>query len=307
VARDFRFGLAIANGLSDDPVGQSLDAEQAGFDVAVIGDHVGVELAPLPTLAAIAGATTSIRIGTNVLNADVRNPVQLAWEAATLDRLSNGRFELGLGAGHTPQEYVAMGLQQDPPKVRKRRLMESVEIIARLLAGDTVTTNGEFFAICGAHITGAEVSVPILVGGNGAALLEHAGKHADAVGLQGLGRTLEDGHSHTVRWTAEHLECQLDQIRRGAGARFEAIELSALVQVVEVTDDADLAIGGLCERVPGLSLRDAADTPYALIGTVDEIADKLERCRDRWGITYFVVRDRVQFARVIARLRERGR
>jgi probable F420-dependent oxidoreductase len=307
VARDFRFGLAIANGLSDDPVGQSLHAEQAGFDVAVIGDHVGVELAPLPTLAAIAGATTSIRIGTNVLNADVRNPVQLAWEAATLDRLSNGRFELGLGAGHTPQEYVAMGLQQDPPKVRKRRLMESVEIIARLLAGDTVTTNGEFFAICGAHITGAEVSVPILVGGNGAALLEHAGKHADAVGLQGLGRTLEDGHSHTVRWTAEHLECQLDQIRRGAGARFEAIELSALVQVVEVTDDADLAIGGLCERVPGLSLRDAADTPYALIGTVDEIADKLERCRDRWGITYFVVRDRVQFARVIARLRERGR
>lgn len=305
--RGFRFGLAISSGFADKPVNAALEAEASGFDVAVIGDHIGPELAPMPTLAAIASATTSIRLGTNVINADVRNPVQLAWEAATLDRLSNGRFELGLGAGHTPQEYVAMGLQQDPPKVRKRRLMESVEIIARLLAGDTVTTNGEFFAICGAHITGAEVSVPILVGGNGAALLEHAGKHADAVGLQGLGRTLEDGHSHTVRWTAEHLECQLDQIRRGAGARFEAIELSALVQVVEVTDDADLAIGGLCERVPGLSLRDAADTPYALIGTVDEIADKLERCRDRWGITYFVVRDRVQFARVIARLRERGR
>ena len=182
----FRFGLAIANGRSDDPVGRALEAEQSGFDVVLIGDHVGPELAPIPTLAAIAAATTSIRIGTMVLNADVRNPVHLAWEAATLDRLSAGRFELGLGAGHTPQEYIAMVLQQDPSTTRKRRLMELVEIITRLLAGETVTTAGEFFEIAEAHIAEAETSVPILVGGNGAALLEHAGKHADAIGLQGL-------------------------------------------------------------------------------------------------------------------------
>ena len=110
-----------------------------------------------------------------------------------------------------------------------------------------------------------------------------------------------------MRWSSEHLERQLDQVRRGAGDRFDAIELSALVQIVQIADDADAAIGELCEQVPSLSPRDAADAPYALIGTVDEIADKLERCRDRWGITYFVVRNRDQFAPVISRLRDPGR
>ncbi len=135
VAREFRFGLAIANGLSDDPVALARQAEQSGFDVAVIGDHIGPEFAPLPTLAAMAAATTTIRLGTMVLNADVRNPVQVAWAASTIDRLSAGRFELGLGAGHTPQEYGVISVNQDPPAVRKRRLMESVELITKLLAG----------------------------------------------------------------------------------------------------------------------------------------------------------------------------
>lgn len=303
MARDFRFGLAIANGLSDDPVEVAKLAEAKGFDVAVIGDHIRAELAPMPTLAAIAAATSTIRLGTMVLNADVRNPVQLAWEAASIDRLSNGRFELGVGAGHTPQEYAAMGYAQDPPAVRKRRLMESVELISDLLRGQTVTRSGEFFDVDGACITESDLAVPLLVGGNGSSLLGHAGRHADIVGLQGLGRTLEDGHRHTVRWAPDHLEQQLDQIRNGAQDRFADIELSALVQVVRITDDADAAIAELCERIPGLTPKDAAATPYALLGTVDEIADKLERCRERWGISYFVVRDHEQFEPVISKLR----
>ncbi len=303
MVRDFRFGLAIANGFSDEPVKAALEAEASGFDVVVIGDHIGPEFAPIPTLAAIASATTSIRLGTNVINADLRNPVQLAWEAATLDRLSGGRFELGVGAGHTPQEYAAVGVDQYPPTVRKRRLMESVELLSAMLAGDTVTHAREFFDIANAHVAESGRPVPLLVGGNGRALLEHAGRHADIVGLQGLGRTLPDGHRHTVRWTAAHLENQLDQIRAGAGDRFDDIELSALVQVVDVTDDADAAIATLCDRVDGLSVSDAVETPYALIGTVDEIADKLERCRQRWGISYFIVRDHDQFSPITHRLR----
>lgn len=300
---DFRFGLAIANRLSDDPVELAKRAEATGFDVAVIGDHIGAELAPMPTLAAIAAATSTIRLGTMVLNADVRNPVQLAWEAASIARLSNGRFELGVGAGHTPQEYTAMGYAQEPAAVRKRRLMESVELIRDLLRGRTVTRSGEFLNVAGACVAGPDLEVPLLVGGNGSSLLEHAGRHADIIGLQGLGRTLEDGHRHTVRWTADHLEQQLNQIRYGAQNRFDDIELSALVQVVQVTDDVDPAIAELCERVPGLTPKDAAATPYALLGTVDEIAEKLERCRQRWGISYFVVRDHDQFAPVISKLR----
>lgn len=215
--RDFRFGLAIANGLADDPIALTKRAEASGFDVAVIGDHIGPEFAPMPTLAAIAAVTTSIRLGTMVLNADVRNPVQLAWEAATIDRLSGGRFELGLGAGHTPQEYAATSLSQDPPAVRKRRLMESVELIADLLAGQTVTRSGESFDVAAARVTEPGISIPILIGGNGSALLGHAGRHADIIGLQGVGRTLGDGHRHTVRWTSDYLDKQLDQVRVGAG------------------------------------------------------------------------------------------
>lgn len=303
MARDFRFGLAIANGLSDDPVEAARLAEASGFDVAVIGDHIGAELAPMPTLAAIAAATSTIRLGTMVLNADVKNPVQLAWEAASIARLSNGRFELGVGAGHTPQEYAAMGYAQDPAAVRKRRLMESVELISDLLRGQTVTRSGEFFDVAGACVAGPDLAVPLLVGGNGSALLEHAGRHADIIGLQGLGRTLEDGHRHTVNWTADHLEQQLDQIRNGAQDRFDDIELSALVQVVRITDNAEAAVAELIEGVPGLTSQDVAMTPYALFGTVDEIADKLERCRERWGISYFVVRDHEQFEPVISTLR----
>lgn len=303
MARDFRFGLAISNGFGDDPVQAALEAEASGFDVAVIGDHIGPEYAPIPALAAIAAATTSIRLGTNVINADLRNPVQLAWEAVTLDRLSDRRFELGVGAGHTPQEYTAVGVEQAAPSVRKRRLMESVELLSALLAGDTVTHSGEFFDIADACVAEPGRPVRLLVGGNGRALLEHAGRHADIIGLQGLGRTLPDGHRHTVSWTPTHLENQLEQIRGGAGDRFDAIELSALVQVVDITDDADAAVDALCDRVEGLGVNDAAETPYALIGTVDEIVDKLERCRERWGISYFVVRDHDQFAPIIRRLR----
>lgn len=303
MARNFRFGLAIANGLTDDPIQLARLAESSGFDVVVIGDHIGREFAPMPTLAAIAAATSTIRLGTMVVNADVRNPVQLAWEAASIDRLSNGRFELGVGAGHTPQEYTAMGYNQDSSALRKRRLMESVDLIADLLAGQTVTRRGEFFDVVEACVTEPDLAIPLLVGGNGSSLLEHAGRHADIVGLQGLGRTLEDGHRHTVRWTTDHLEQQLHQIRSGAQDRFDEIELSALVQVIHVTDDADAAVAELCQRVPGLTPEDATSAPYALVGTVDEIADKLERCRQRWGISYFVVRDREQFEPVISKLR----
>lgn len=305
MARGFRFGLGIVNGPSDDPVALARAAEQSGFDVAVIGDHIGPELAPLPVLAAIAAATTSIRLGTMVLNADIRNPVQLAWEAATIDRLSGGRFELGLGAGHTPQEYAAIGEEQKPPAVRKRRLMEAVGIIGRLLAGEVVSSRGEFFDVDGACITEPGACVPILIGGNGAALLEFAGQHADIIGLQGLARTLADGHRHAVRWNTEHLERQLDQIRAGAGDRFDQIELSALVQIVRITDDAEAVIADVCEAVPGVTRSHLVDAPYALIGTVDEIADKLQRCRTEWGISYYVVRDSEQFEPVMSEVRQR--
>ncbi len=305
MARPFRFGLALPYALVDDPVGVAVRAEQIGFDVVVQGDHVGAEHSPMLTLAAVASVTERIRLSTFVLNADVRNPTQLAWEAVTLDHLSDGRFELGVGAGHTPQEYDALGMTQHPAVVRKRRLIEAVEVVRRLVDGETVTVDGEFFRLGGAHV-GASVQqrLPILVGGNGATLLEHAGRHADIVGLSGSGRTLDDGHRHEVHWTLEYLDRQIEQIRRGAGDRFDQIELNALVQRVEVTDDRNASLDAMCAHVPGLNRSDAGSVPYMLIGTIDEIVEQLYGARQRWGISYFVVRDLDTFTPVLHALRQ---
>lgn len=299
-----RLGFQLTGEHLADPAAAGRRAEELGFDTVLVADHVGPGPAPMVTLASIAAATSTIRLGTLVLNNDMRNPVQLAWEVASIDRLSDGRFELGLGAGHTPQEYAASGIGLDPAAVRKRRLAESVEIIRALVDGETVDFDGEHYQLHGAQIERARQDrLPILVGGNGERLLRHAGQWADIVGLQGLGRTLPDGHSHTVKWDPERLTTQVEQVRAGAGDRFADIELNALVQVVEITGDRDAALAAICDRVDGLEPHHAAEIPYLLVGTVAEIASHIERCRDRWGIGYFVVRELDAFAPVIELLR----
>ena len=301
----FRFGYQLSEDDESAPVAVAQRAEELGFDVVLVSDHVGPGLSPLIALSAIAQATEQIRLGTLVLNNDMRNPVQLAWETTTLDRVSHGRFELGLGAGHTPNEYTATGIRFDEPRQRKARLLESVEVVRRLLAGEVVTYHGEHVHIDDAQIDASyQKRLPILVGGNGAALLGHAGAHADIIGLQGLGRTRPDGQRHAVKWDPLWLTAQIDQVRAGAGDRFDDLELNALVQVTQITDDRTAALAQICERIEGLTIEHADAIPYLLVGTVDQIIDKLATCHTRWGISYFVVRELDSFAPVIAALRQ---
>lgn len=301
MARSFRFAFQVGGDHADDPAATARRAEELGFDVVSVPDHVGSGApAPLVTLATMAAATSTIRVGTLVLNHDMRNPVQLAWEVATLDRLSGGRVELGLGAGHTPREYAATGIPLDPPAARKARLMDGVEVLRDLLDGREVTVQGEHFDLQQARIEpAAQQRLPILVGGNGRRLLTHAGAHADIVGLQGIGRTLSDGYSHAVRWDPDWLTEQVEQVRAGAGDRFDEVELNALVQVVEITDDRAAALADICADVEGLSVEHAAAVPYLLVGTVDEIVAQLHAARDRWGVSYFSVRALDDFAPVL--------
>jgi len=307
VTSGLRFGLQISPGFGDDVVAQALRAQALGFDLVLVGDHIGAEPAPLPVLTAIAQGTDRIRLGTYVLNADHRNPVQLAWEAVTLDHLSAGRFELGLGAGHTPAEYAATGIRLQPAAVRKRRLMELVEVVRRLLDGETVHHRGEFFQVAGAEVgRSRQDRLPILVGGNGSRLLAHAARHADAIGLQGLGRTLPDGHRHEIRWSLEHLDRQVAHVRRAADGVRPPPAFSALVQVVEVTDDRTSALDALRARLPGLTDDAAGVIPYVFVGTVDQIRETVVRAAQRWGIRDFVVRDAEAFAPVIAAVRSAG-
>ncbi|MEL6893833.1 MAG: TIGR03621 family F420-dependent LLM class oxidoreductase [Actinomycetota bacterium] len=309
MSRTFRFGHQLRAVPGVDVVERTRRAEEVGFDVVCVPDHVGGDLlAPIPTLAAVAAATERIRLGTYVLNASMRNPVQLAWEAVALDQLSGGRFELGLGAGHTPQEFDATGIARRPGVDRKADLAAQTEVTRQLLDGDTVTAQvGDLELIAASVGRPVQKHLPILVGGNGERLLAHAAAHADIIGLQGLGRTLEDGHRHTVDWSASHLDRQLEQVRAGADDRQEGglddVELNALVQVVDITDDAERSIADLCSNVDGLDPAELAEIPYVLIGTVDEIAAKLRRVRDRWGISYVTVRALDEFEPVIDALR----
>ncbi|HYN34766.1 MAG TPA: TIGR03621 family F420-dependent LLM class oxidoreductase [Ilumatobacteraceae bacterium] len=304
MTRPLRIGHQLSGRVDGSPVDTARRAEELGFDIVLAADHVGSEMSPLPTLAAIASATTTIRLGTLVLNNDMRNPVQLAWDVASIDVLSGGRFELGLGAGHTPQEYTATGIERSDAVVRKQRLAESVEIIRALLDGRTVDHHGEHYRLEHARtLSASQERLPILIGGNGANLLGHAGAHADIIGLQGVARTLDDGHSHSVDWRAEHLDAQLAQVRDGASERFGDLEFNALVQVVQITDDREAALARVCERVDGLTMDDARATPYLLVGAVDEIVLHMLTCNERWGINYFAVRELDEFAPILKALR----
>ncbi len=222
-----------------------------------------------------------------------------------MDHLSGGRLEVGIGAGHSFTEYQAIGQAFDPPAVRKSRLAESTEILRRLLDGETVTHNGEHYQLDNVRtLRSMQEHLPLLVGVNGKSALAHAARHADIVGLTMLGRTLEDGQRHEVRWEAERLDATINHIREEAGSRWEDLELNVLVQAIVVTDDRQAVAREQVRRaLGGLSVEDALSTPFLAIGTHAEIADHLVECSNRWGISYFSVRDIAAFAPVIQRLR----
>jgi probable F420-dependent oxidoreductase len=300
--RPFRFGYQATSSDPSQTVRQAQRAENAGFDVFQMGDHVGVEPSALVSLAAAALGTAQIRLGTLVLNNDLHHPVPLAQELATLDHLSGGRLEVGLGAGHSFTEYAAMGRTFDPPAVRKARLGEAVEILRALLDGERVSYRGDHYRLDdAATVAPLQEHVPLLVGVNGRRALAHAVRHADIVAPTMLGQTRSDGQHHEVRWEAARLDETVEWMRREASGRWNAIELHALVQAVVITEDRHGAAGAIAERV-AIDAADALSTPFLCLGTHAEIADHLLDCRERWGFSYFSVRDVEAFAPVIARL-----
>ena len=295
--RPIRFGYQVTHAATaDDLRSQARKAEAAGFDVVQVPDHVGigdaVASSPFAVMMAMADATSRVRVGTLVLNNDLHHPVNVAREAAAINQLSEGRVELGLGAGHAFTEYHAMGLPFDPPAVRKARLAESTEIVRRLLDGEQVTFAGTHYQLEDVRVVSVrQERLTILVGVNGKPALAHAAQHADIIGLTMLGRTLEDGQRHSVRWKPEHLDGVVRHIRHSAGNRWPSLELNVLVQAVVITDDRAGAAETLARRIDGLSAEDALVTPFLAIGTHAQIADHFRQCRRRWGISYFSVRD----------------
>ncbi|MER7444122.1 LLM class flavin-dependent oxidoreductase [Micromonospora avicenniae] len=267
-------------------------AEAAGYDALLTADHPGVVSSPFVALAAAATVTSKIGLGSYVSNAGVREPMLLAADVATLDLVSGGRARLGIGAGHTPAEWRAIGRERPDVAGRVRRTVAVIEATRALLDGDEVTVETADLVVHGARLEQPrpmQRRIPLTVGTANSSLLRWAGAHADVVGLTGFGRTLPDGHSHEVRWRAAEIEAQLAEVATGAVGRVEPPELEALVQRVVVTDDAEAAAAQTA-RETGLSVDELLATPFVLIGTEDEIVAAIAAHRRRWGVTRYVVR-----------------
>lgn len=267
--------------------------ESSGFDALLAADHPGAGPSPWPALGAAAAVTTSLGLGTYVLQAGVRDPVQAATDAATLDLLAPGRVLLGLGAGHTFREWEAIGRQRPSPADRAGRLVEFVDAVTRLLKGESVTVQGRYLRLHEARLDDLPVGarVRLAVGGGNREILRLAATRADVVALSGLGRTLPDGHRHEVRWSTRDVRAQVDLVREESQSAGTNPAIEALVQVVEVTDHRMPALADLSDRLHGVSPDVLDNAPYVLVGTLDEMAAQLVRHTERFGITRYVVRE----------------
>lgn len=264
-------------------------AEALGYDVLLMPDHLGRQLSPLAALAAAAAVTSRLRVGSFVFANDYRHPLVLAREAATIDLLSGGRLELGLGAGWNVPDYRRLGRPYDPPAVRVDRLAEAVPLLKRLLAGETVEHDGSHY-----HLRGAIAGLlpvqrprpPLLIGGGGPRMLGLAAREADIVGL--LPQFDPRGRPILRQATEGATARKVALVREAAGARFEQLELNVIVS------DAGLIGSGAGPLASTLTLGKGAGaglvgTPYVLYGTLSRLRDLLLRRRDRLGISYYAL------------------
>jgi probable F420-dependent oxidoreductase len=309
-ARRFRFAAQLSSapqGTARSWAEQARKAEDLGFSTLLMPDHFGDQLAPVPALMAAAAATATLRIGALVFDNDYRHPLILAKEAATLDLLSDGRLELGLGAGWMRSDYEESGLAYDAPAVRVDRFEEGVAVITGLLE-----TEGPF-SFSGAHYqvsahTGTPRPVqrprpPIIIGGGGRRVLGIAARVAEIVSINVDLRSGTAGPEAAANATPEATRRKVGWVKEAAGARFDDIELNTLIGFALVTDDRQLIIDAMAPTL-GIDPADAQHIPLALIGTLEEMAEELEWRRAEYGISYFSleIADWEALAPLVARL-----
>jgi probable F420-dependent oxidoreductase len=304
--RPIRFGLIASAATAAELIETAKSAEQHGFSSIALNDHFNSTVAPLLGLQAMAAATSQIRIATAVLNQDLRHPAVLAKELATLDVLSGGRLELGLGAGWVRADYDQSGIPFDSAAERIARLEENIAILKGLFSEGQCNFAGRHYAVTGLDGTPKPVQPggpPIMIGGGGRKILSMAARRADIIQVLGAsfgtsGAVVDDLSSFRV----EAFEQRLEWIAAAAGARFSEIELSLMLVFVAVTDDVEKTAKGFLDvltatvsRYGGevgdldVKLQILLDSPVVAIGTFDEVCAKVTRLRDELGFSYFVM------------------
>lgn len=287
--RKFRFGAQVSRASSPKEWADTARrVEDAGYSTLTMPDHFGDQLAPVPALMAAADATTSLRIGTLVFDNDYKHPLVLAKECATLDLLSDGRLEIGFGAGWMRTDYEQSGIAYDPPKVRVDRFEEALHVLKGLFADGPFTFAGEHYTITDHDALPKprqRPHPPIVVGGGGKRVLSIAAREADVVSVnpdlrEGLG-----GAETAPNGTPESTSRKLAWVRDAAGDRFDDLELSNLVGFVHVTDDP-ASIADAMAPTFGIPADDVLHVPLVLVGTIDSMVDELQRRREEWGFSY---------------------
>jgi len=280
--------------------------ETLGYDTATMPDHFTDQLAPVPALQAIADATTTLRFGALVFDNDYKHPVVLAKELATLDVLSDGRLEIGLGAGWMTSDYEQSGIPYDRPGVRVDRFVEGLQIIEGALAPGPFTFEGEHYQVTdydGLPLPVQSPRPPILIGGGGPRVLGIAARYADIVGINATLTAGAVGPDAISTMTAEAVDAKVDVVREAAGDRMTDIEMNVRVFMVSVTDDADTASQGIADMI-GVERSMIDESPFALVGPPSKLVDDLRARRERWGFSYVIVGpDEIDaFAPVVAEL-----
>ncbi|MGH2385105.1 MAG: TIGR03621 family F420-dependent LLM class oxidoreductase, partial [Candidatus Limnocylindria bacterium] len=268
--------------------------EALGYAALYVTDHLSRQLAPTAALAAAAAVTSTLRIGPYVLANDFRHPLIVAREAATLDRLSGGRLDLGLGAGWKRGDYRQLGLAYDRPAVRIDRMIESLGIIKRLLGGDEVTHEGRFYRLDRARVQPAPIQRPhprIMLGGGGPRVLAVAAREAQIVSF--VPQFSATGRPMARHATESALAKRVAQVRSAAGTRFDELELNIFVGDAGVVGGPQPLSSSLGALVKSAGPAIAGGSPYLLYGTIDQLREAMLRRRERTGVSSYGIPARV--------------
>jgi len=302
--RRFRFGVIAKQARSGrDFADYARHVQALGYATLYVPDHfVDHPLAPMPAMMAAAAATTTLRVGTLVLGNDYRHPVTVANDAATVDLLSDGRLELGLGAGWMTVDYERGGWALDRAGVRIDRLREALVIIKGLMADGPFSFHGEHYRVTDLEGEPKPVQRPhprIVIGGGGPRILALAAEHAQIVGINA---NLRSGRGESAdsmaSLSAESTDTKLQRLRAAAGDRFDDLEIQTLTGFVHVTDDRRSIAEAIASGMGAPDAEVALQTPALLVGTIDQIIEEVRARRDRWQMSYVVVPE--EFADVFA-------
>jgi probable F420-dependent oxidoreductase len=312
VTKPFRFGVMCFDAPSRAAWRElARKVEALGYATFVVADHYLNPLTPVAGLLAAAEATSTLRIGCQVFANDFRHPALLAKEAATLDLLTDGRFEFGLGAGWARTEYDQIGIPFDPPAVRVARMEEAFGIIKAIWTGESVNHRGTYYTLDGYVGTPSPVQrprPPVLLGGGGKRVLQFAAREADIVGI--VPKARPGGGLDWLAGFAATFETQIGWVRDAAGERFAELELDVIGHVVKITDHPRAAAEEIVGRQPygkdaaGLTPERVLASPDYLIGSVAQIVERLAERRERHGISRVTVyqADLDAFAPIVAEL-----